>query len=730
MALQSIFRSNGRKRGRIWADLPLRLKGLVVVAIPLAALLASTASFYLIERADQEADTWVERTANAGKIIQNCLAQSSEGESAIHEFVLTGQKDRLDRVQAAAESLASDFETLEKLMWHEPVQLGRVRRARRLYQEEARIWAEMSVPAAGTSSGVSRTALFRQCEACMDALRGELHAMRDEQERLLVARVERVAQVRHQALSAVAGNALLGLSGGLLAILLFTSGVARRVGWLQRNAARLEQRLPMLPRLGGRDELGSLERALENASGSLHQSEEERDRFFTLSLDMLCITTLDGHFKRVNPAFTRTLGHPEAELLCAGILEFVHPDDRAGTARQMQELAGGNPVDYLETRFCCEDGSYKWLAWSIAPFTAEGLAYAVAHDRTRQKVDEQALRRSNARLTCVLESITDAFFAVDCSYRLTYVNPEAERLWKHSREDLLGRSLWEVFPEAVGGSFYHMYDQVMRTGRPAHLEDRYAPFDRWFEVHAHPAVEGLAVYFRDVTERHRADESIRRALKEKEVLLREIHHRVKNNLQVICSLLRLQEGYIHDETLRQVLKECRERVHAMAILHDQLHRAKDLSSIDLGGYVRNLAASLFCSYGVNSAQIGLRLNLEGITVPFDTAIPCGLIVHELVSNALRHAFPDGRKGRISLGLRLEPGGEIELRVRDDGRGFSENAPSGTIRSLGLRLVDLLAEQMEAAVERSNRAGTEYRLVFRHKKLREGTQDEQASDHVG
>ena len=214
------------------------------------------------------------------------------------------------------------------------------------------------------------------------------------------------------------------------------------------------------------------------------------------------------------------------------------------------------------------------------------------------------------------------------------------------------------------------------------------------------------------------------------MLLREIHHRVKNNLQVICSLLRLQEGYIHDETLRQVLKECRERVHAMAILHDQLHRAKDLSSIDLGGYVRNLAASLFCSYGVNSAQIGLRLNLEGITVPFDTAIPCGLIVHELVSNALRHAFPDGRKGRISLGLRLEPGGEIELRVRDDGRGFSENAPSGTIRSLGLRLVDLLAEQMEAAVERSNRAGTEYRLVFRHKKLREGTQDEQASDHVG
>jgi PAS domain S-box-containing protein len=715
MAISSILLLGRRRARGVWADLPLRGKGLVVVAIPLAALLASTASFYLIQRQDREADALVERSAEVAKIVESCLARSLDAESAVHEYLLTGRQDRLARRRAAAETFKSELDALERLLWREPLQLRRVRRVRLLYQDEARIWDEMSRPAGGSGPfTVPRSALLRRCEAGMDALEMELRSMRGEQENLLVARVQRVAQVRRQALAAVAGNALLGLTGGLLAILLFTSGVARAVERLQRNAARLEQRLPMFPPLRGRDELGCLARALENAGASLHRSEGERDRIFTLSLDMLCIATLDGRFKRVNPAFTRMLGYPETELLAAGILDFVHPDDRATAVQQLQDLARGNPVAYLETRFCCKDGSYKWLAWSIAPFLAEGLAYAVARDRTRQKLDEQALRKSNARLACVLESITDAFFAVDCGYRLTYVNPEAERLWTRHRQDLLGRNLWEVFPEAAGGPFHRIYDQALRTGRSAHLEGRFPPFDRWLEVHVYPSVEGLSVYFRDVTERREADERIRRALKEKEVLLREIHHRVKNNLQVISSLLRLQAGYVRDDTLRQVLNECHERVHAMAILHDQLHRVKDLSSVDLGGYIRTLTAGLFSSYGVNSAQIALRLDLEAITVPFDAAIPCGLIVNELVSNAIRHAFPEGRKGRISLGLHLEPGGEIELSVCDDGRGFPDSAPAASVQSLGLRLVHLLAEQMEASVEHSIKAGTEYRLVFKCK----------------
>jgi PAS domain S-box-containing protein len=715
MAPQSIFAATSLRLNSLWADAPLRTKGLLVAAIPLVALLAAALSCQIFQRADREAVVSVDRTAAAANSTRNALVHLLDWESALHEYALTGGAQQFARLEAATKTMDADFSSLETLLRDEPDQLARLHRIRRLYRQES-MRAELSSPAGAA--------------AITDALRRELGAMRTGQETLLAIRTAHVMRLRAQESVAIAGAALLGLGGGVFAILLFTSGVARTVERVERNAARLAQRLPLPPHSHGRDELGGLERTLENLCANLRQREEERDRFFALSLDMLCVVTLDGRFRRVNPALTKTLGHPEADLLSSGILDFVHVADREATAARIRELACGNPIVYFENRLCCEDGAYKWLAWSIAPSLAEGVAYAVARDRTRQKLDEQALRQSNARLESVLESITDGFFAVDRAWHLIRVNPQSERLWMRPRQDLLGGNLWEVFPEAADGPFHRLFGQVIDTGAPAHLEKFYPPFNRWLEVHAYPSVEGLSVYFRDVTERRQAEDKIGRALREKEVLLREVHHRVKNNLQVICSMLRLEAGRSHDEKLSQVLRDCRERVMAMAMLHDQLHRAKDLSNINLGEYSRNLAASMFCSYGVNSAQIELRMEVEDIPVPFDTAIPCGLIMHELLSNALRHAFPAGQKGRVWLILRAQTGGRIELTVCDDGRGFSEGAAFAGTRSLGLRLVDLLAEQIDAAVERSSQAGTLCRLLFQVKKSKETKSDEQISDPVG
>ncbi|HUE22166.1 MAG TPA: histidine kinase dimerization/phosphoacceptor domain -containing protein [Bryobacteraceae bacterium] len=441
------------------------------------------------------------------------------------------------------------------------------------------------------------------------------------------------------------------------------------------------------------------------------------DPFFALSLDPFCITTLDGHFQRVNPSFVAALGHPEADLLSTNILDLIHPGDRPPAAAAIAGLAHAIPIAGLESRFLCAAGSYagsyKDLAWSTTPFPAQALAYTVAHDCTRHKLDQEALRQSEARCVCALESTTDAFFAVDPAWRLVRVNRQAESLWTRRREDILGRNLWEVFPQAAGGPFCRQFEEAMRTGAPAHLEELYphSPCGRWFEVHAYPSPDGLAVYFRDVTARRLAGEKIKRTLQEKEVLLREVHHRVKNNLQVICSMLRLQERNFRDDTLLQALRDCRERVHAMAMLHDQLHRAKDFSNINLGEYIRNLAASLFSSYGVDSAAVELQMDIEDIPVAVDTAIPCGLIVNEIVSNSLRHAFPQGRTGRVSLGLHARPAGGVELTIGDDGRGFLETAHPTETRSLGLWLVDLLADQIGASVERSGSAGAHYRFLF-------------------
>jgi len=424
-----------------------------------------------------------------------------------------------------------------------------------------------------------------------------------------------------------------------------------------------------------------------------------------LSPDPMAAASLDGHLLRVNPAFAAALGLSETEMLSRNVLDLVHPGDVPEARAALAALAAGEPVRSIEARFAAAGGEYKSLAWNAKPFPERALAYIVA----RQKPEREA----ESPCVCAVEYTTDAFFAVDCEWRLIRVNRQAETLWTLHRDGILGRNLWAVFPEAANSSVRGLYEEVMRTGVPAHREEFYPfpPHPGWFEIHAYPSREGLAVYFRDIGARRQSEEKINQTLQEKEVLLREVHHRVKNNLQVICSMLRLKERNLADPTLLQVLRECRERVMAMAMLHDQLHRAKDFSHINLGEYMRNLAASLFCSYGVNSADIDLRLDIEDVPVTIDTAIPCGLIVNELVSNSLRHAFPDGRKGSVRLGLHALAGGSAELIIEDDGRGFEEMPPSAGARSLGLWLVELLAAQIGAAVERSSKAGTRYWLVF-------------------
>jgi two-component sensor histidine kinase len=215
---------------------------------------------------------------------------------------------------------------------------------------------------------------------------------------------------------------------------------------------------------------------------------------------------------------------------------------------------------------------------------------------------------------------------------------------------------------------------------------------------------------RDITERVDADGRIRASLKEKEVLLKEIHHRVKNNLQVISSLLNLQSAQEQNPAILAALKESQGRVRSMALVHEELYRSTDLADIPMDSYIRKLTANLFFAYQSTTTKVTLDIQARDVYLPIDTAVPCGLIINELVSNSLKHAFTKRSKGMVTVRFHHE--GQIyHLVVSDDGVGLPRGLDIEKTESLGLQLVSTLTKQLRGTIGVACNKGTTFSLSF-------------------
>ncbi|RPI17379.1 MAG: PAS domain S-box protein [Ignavibacteriae bacterium] len=216
---------------------------------------------------------------------------------------------------------------------------------------------------------------------------------------------------------------------------------------------------------------------------------------------------------------------------------------------------------------------------------------------------------------------------------------------------------------------------------------------------------------KELDEKKQTEIKIKASLREKELLLQEVHHRVKNNLQIMSSLLRLQSSHIKNEEAQKIFLESENRIKAMAIVHNKLYNAKNYENIDFKDYIKTLTNNLFLSYGVNTNLIYLDIRVENIEVNIDTAIPCGLIINELVSNSLKYAFPDKRSGRITISLKREEN-QLALIVKDDGVGFEKEKEVISSNTLGMKLVQLLTGQLDGKLEMRNCDGAEFRINFK------------------
>jgi PAS domain S-box-containing protein len=312
---------------------------------------------------------------------------------------------------------------------------------------------------------------------------------------------------------------------------------------------------------------------------------------------------------------------------------------------------------------------------------------------------------------------------VDQKGGYTYVSPQIRDLLGYAPEEVIGKTPFDLMPTDEAQRISEIFKTCSankesirnlenfnrhKDGRLVVLETSGVPF-----CDSHGDFGGYRGIDRDITERKLVEKRLEASLREKETLLRELYHRTKNNMQVISNLIDLQALAVNDEGTLRLFKETQNRIKTMALVHEKLYQSKDLSNLNLKDYMGDLANALLGSYQLSGNRVSLKLDVEAISVSIDTATPCGLIINELMSNSLKHAFPDGRQGEVSLVLRQSEKGEIDMRFSDDGIGLPKGLDFKNARSLGLTLVrNLSVKQLKGTVEVSTEHPTEFRIKFR------------------
>lgn len=348
------------------------------------------------------------------------------------------------------------------------------------------------------------------------------------------------------------------------------------------------------------------------------------------------------------------------------------------------------------------------------------LSYTLSAQKEQRDVAEEALRQSELQFRSIFDSVDDGIIVHHTdSGAILDVNPAGSDLFGYPKEELLEQAPDRLSAVEEGYGPERFRTLLVRAARGESIRTEWRSLRKdgrvfWTELVLRPARIGganrvLATY-RDIDARKAVEEERARSLREKETLLREVHHRVKNNFQVINSLFSLQEAVSADEGLAAALREPRARIHAMAMVHERLYHSKDLEAIDFGAYTGDLAEELYAAYVSDPELVDLELHTEPLLLHIDRAIPCGLILNELLTNAFKYAFPPslGRRGHLTVRVSRQEN-EAALEVADDGIGIPAGAQDGS--SLGLTLAAILTKQLAGSISIEGTAGTRAQLRF-------------------
>ncbi|MDB6027717.1 MAG: putative Sensor histidine kinase [Verrucomicrobiales bacterium] len=463
---------------------------------------------------------------------------------------------------------------------------------------------------------------------------------------------------------------------------------------------------------------------------------EESERRVRIILDTAydAFITIDhrGIITDWNRQAEMIFGWSRGDALGSFVGELIFPrslfGNDSGTLREIlgfdsNDMGGNRRVELDLKR---RKGEQFPVELTVTPIQfAKGKLFAIfIRDITGQKQREAAMRQSEQRFRTLAAASPVGIFENDATGACLYTNPRWQKIAGLTLEESLGDGWFKAIHPDDAETVVKTWKAAAEAGEQFSLEFRFKKASgeiRWVHsrativMAANGKITGYVGTSEDITERKLNEEKIRAALQEKEVLLKEVHHRVKNNLQVITSMLNLQAGYIDDPQMLDLFRECQIRIKTIALIHETLYQTVDLAQINFGDYTRNLTSYIASSMSLGKKQVKVKVEMLPVTFSVDTAVPCGLIVNELVTNSFKHAFPNRLEGTVTVSLTDAHEGQYTLSVSDDGIGLPEGFDFQQSNSLGLVLVHALAGQVDGTVEVVNESGTTFNITFSPKK---------------
>lgn len=456
---------------------------------------------------------------------------------------------------------------------------------------------------------------------------------------------------------------------------------------------------------------------------ALRESERRYRQVVENATEIIYTTDSKGNFTYANEAAIRSCGYSVDELTSINFTDLVLPDRREELLRFYQiQFKERKPSTYVEFPFFSKSGEIRWYGQNASLVLEAGKVkgfHLIARDITARKEAEEALKSSEERFRRMAESIQQGLTIIE-NRKIVYLNRRISEIMGYPLDELMHMSVFDIAaPEEVPRLKAAMQSAAETKSSPQDLEfwivrkDGRRRFIRNSYSSGSVPSHALRRYIltADITEERRAKERMRESLREKEILLQEIHHRVKNNMQIISSLMRLQSRRIEDEKILEIYRVSQNRIQSMALIHEMLYQSQDFSRIDFSAYIQRLGSKLLSIYFSQKTDVRLSIEVTNVFLDINQAVPCGLIINELVSNALKHAFTGREQGMIRVRMDQRGDGRCRLSIADNGVGFTPETDYGQPPTLGLQIVNDLAKQLQGTITFDTADGTEIHIDF-------------------